>query len=217
MVVSLTLLGIANWTIALVTIILITVFSIALFPFFKQARVYNVETSNARSYSTGKIADVITNIWNLQSYARSQFEEQHLAEVFEEEAQKHQTSWFYMEMIRTAQYSLTGVFVVGVSTATLYLYSKHLVTIGDVTLVFLIVSTILSDVRYVLQRLLDFNEQKSDLQDALSTIVVPHEIEDRSDAKQLIADKGKIEFKKVVFAYDDRGNVFDGLTVTIHA
>lgn len=84
-ILSLVLLFLANTIIGWVTLLIIIVYMAIFYPFLKRVRKLSAITSEARSASVGKIADVITNIWNLQSHARAQYEERHLVEVFEEE------------------------------------------------------------------------------------------------------------------------------------
>lgn len=68
--ISLILLSLSSGIIAGITAVVIVLFAFAFFPFLKKSRKLNQIYSDSRSVSTGKIADVITNIWNLQSHAK---------------------------------------------------------------------------------------------------------------------------------------------------
>lgn len=98
---SLILLAFASPAISAITFIIIIAYLLVFYPSLKKVRKLSAITSEARSASTGKIADVISNIWNLQSNARGRYEEQYLMNTFEYEAAKARTSWRYMENIRT--------------------------------------------------------------------------------------------------------------------
>lgn len=75
---------------------------------------------------------------------------------------------------------------------------------------------ILQTVRNLAQRLLDFNEKRGDIQDVISTIVVPYEIEvNTGDIHESSIDSGSVELRDITFAYDTRGNVFENLSLTI--
>lgn len=81
----------------------------------------------------------------------------------------------------------------------------------------MISTNILQSVRNVSQRLLDFNEKKSTVQDAIDTILVPHEIDMLEEGNRLTAKNGEITLDNITFAYDGRGNVFENLSLTIKA
>ena len=85
--------------------------------------------------STGKIADVISNIWNLQSHARGKHEEVYLIETLEDEARKHVTAWGYMERIRLGQGIVMAVFIGAIGFLTVWLWSLGRVSVGNIVLV----------------------------------------------------------------------------------
>lgn len=99
---------------------------------------------------------------------------------------------------------------------TIWLWSLGKISIGSVLLVFMISLGILQQVRSLAQRALDFNEKKSDIQDAISTIIVPYEIKvNEKDASESPIKSGSIELKNMTFAYDERDDVFKNLTLSI--
>lgn len=121
-----------------------------------------------------------------------------------------------MERIRLGQGIVMAVFIGAIGFLTVWLWSLGRVSVGNIVLVFMISLGLLQTVRNLAQRMLDFNEKKSDIQDAISTILVPYEIEvnERSEHEVPIVS-GSIELQNMTFAYDDRGNVFENLSLTI--
>lgn len=109
-----------------------------------------------------------------------------------------------------------AVFIGAIGFLTVWLWSLGRVSVGNIVLVFMISLGLLQTVRNLAQRMLDFNEKKSDIQDAISTILVPYEIEvnERSEHEAPIVS-GSIELQNITFAYDDRGNVFENLSLMI--
>ena len=213
---SLILLFLSSLIVGGVTLGIIILYMAVFYPFLGRARKLFMVTADARSASTGKIADVITNIWNLQSHARGEYEENRLVESFNDEGMKHQRGWRYMECIRVGQGVMSALFVGIIGYLTIWLWSEGKISVGSVVLVFMIAFSILSTVRNLAQRFLDFNEKKSDIADAISTIIIPYEIEinQKSNTKSPI-QSGKVELQNITFAYDDRGNVFENLSLTI--
>lgn len=121
-----------------------------------------------------------------------------------------------MENIRIGQGIIMAIFITTIGSLTVWLWSLGQVTVGNVVLVFMIALGLLSTVRNLAQRFLDLNEKKSDIADAISTIIVPYEItpiETSSTEAPIVS--GSVELRNMTFAYDDRGNVFDNLTLTI--
>lgn len=213
---SLTFLFLSSTIVGFVTLGIIIVYAAIFYPFLKKARSLSVISSDAQSVSTGKISDVITNIWNLQSHARGKYEESYLVKVFEDEAGKRLASWSYMERIRLGQGIIMSFFIGAIGSLTIWLWSLGKISIGSVVLVFMISLGILQTVRNLAQRMLDFNEKKSDIQDAISTIIIPYEIEvNEKTATESPIASGSVELRNITFAYDERGNVFDNLSLTI--
>lgn len=136
--------------------------------------------------------------------------------VFEDEANKNLTSWGYMERIRLWQGVVMAFFIAAIGIMAIWLWSIKQISIGSIVLVFIVSPGILQSVRSLAQRMLDFNEKKSDIQDAITTIIVPYEIEPQeyNEQEPSITD-GSIELQNMTFAYDERGNVFENLSLTI--
>ena len=121
-----------------------------------------------------------------------------------------------MENIRVGQGIIMAVFITTIGSMTVWLWSLGQVTVGNVVLVFMIAMGLLSTVRNLAQRFLDLNEKKSDIADAISTILVPYEITPiETSSTEAPIESGSVELRNMTFAYDDRGNVFDNLTLTI--
>lgn len=215
-IISLGFLFISNVLIGSITLAIVVVYLVAFYPFLKKFRQMYVLASEAKSASTGKIADVITNIWNLQSHARGDYEESHLVGVFEDESTKGLASWRYMEFIRMAQGIVMAVFIGGIGCLAIWLWSHGKISVGSVVLVFMISLGLLQTVRNLAQRMLDFNEKKGDIQDAINTILVPYEIEvNPVRGENAGISSGSVELRNITFAYDDRGNVFEKLSLMI--
>ncbi|HRI36358.1 MAG TPA: ATP-binding cassette domain-containing protein [bacterium] len=99
---------------------------------------------------------------------------------------------------------------------TVLIWSEGLITIGDVVIVFTLSVAVSRQLRQLSQQLLQFSERLSDVQDALDTLIVPHEIIDIPEAAILRAESGTIEFDETTFRYrEGLPLVFDKLSLSI--
>ena len=185
--------------------------------FTRRVREYGKIYADARSVSTGKLVDTITNIWNVKTHSRTLFEEQYLSGYFDEEAGANKRMSNYSEYLQLLQGFMRNVLALGMTLLAAYLWWQGMVSVGDVVLVFSLSMSVLRMARDGTRRMFDLMERISDIRDALDTVVVPHEITDIPSAPMIEMTRGHITFDRVTFAYDGRGNVFENLSLDIPA
>ncbi|MBQ7633166.1 MAG: ATP-binding cassette domain-containing protein [Alphaproteobacteria bacterium] len=98
----------------------------------------------------------------------------------------------------------------------IYLWYHEKVSIGDVTLVLMLMGMIMDCFTAILGNISTLNTLLGALQAAMMPFVVKHEIVDAPHAKVLKISGGEIEFKNVKFGYDNK-KVFNKLSFKIKA
>jgi ATP-binding cassette subfamily B protein len=107
---------------------------------------------------------------------------------------------------------MTGVIAWAIS-----LWQAGHATAGDVILVATLGVSVLSATRDLAVALVDVTQHLSRLSEALRTLLVPHELVTRSDARRLVATQGSVEFRDVSFSYPNAGTVLSSLNFKIDA
>lgn len=176
-----------------------------------------VETES-RHFLFGQIADKITNIISLFSFASRKRELQSLDKQVSED--------FIPKQMRVYRYD----FKIQVIAGTLYLimfgfilfYMVHLkmmgsISIGDFAFVFGISLVVAEDIWHATISLQEFSRAMGDLKSALSILNIPQGSLDRPNARPLVVKEPTIEFRDVRFGYTDKNLVFKNLNLTIQA
>jgi ATP-binding cassette subfamily B protein len=64
-------------------------------------------------------------------------------------------------------------------------------------------------------QLVSFSQEMGKCSQALSIIVIPHDIVEAPHAKSLVISKGEIKFDQVSFSYHENSNIFENVSLTI--
>lgn len=169
------------------------------------------------------IADIMTAIPTVKSFAGESREDAHFAEVATQWKTKSQHAWLMNNLIDFCRQQMRNVMMVVMIGFTIYMWYMGTASAGDVTLAitsFFIISGYLRDIGRQTTELL---RAVSEMEDVVGFWIREDEIQDAADAKILTIthadNKGAtITFDRVGFAYKvgDR-NIYDDLSVTIQA
>jgi ATP-binding cassette subfamily B protein len=169
----------------------------------------------ARSITTGKIVDSVTNLSSVRLFARLPFERDYLDEFLDAEIKTARTSMAYMEKIHWFQYSAAVVLKVGVLFLAAYLWRYGKIDVAGFVMSISLALLIISEVRNLGRRFLEFFEFIGNIANGVHSIIRPHEVTDVPEAKSLQVRSGSIEFQNVTFGYTAERNVFANLNLTI--
>lgn len=97
-----------------------------------------------------------------------------------------------------------------------YGFQSGEVTIGDFALVIGLNIAIVDFLNQLTHDLTKFSDHCGKIQNAIATIFVNPEIQDKKDAKNLVVKTGKITFEKVTFSYNSKNLLFNELSVLIN-
>ena len=174
------------------------------------------DESESRHKIFGQIADKITNIISIFSYAAKDVElrkiEKHVSNDFLPKQIKVYKYDFMMQIIAGSMYIVMFLFLL---FYMLHLKIAGLVSIGDFAFVFGISLVVTEDIWFTTKTLQDFARAIGDLKSALSVIYTPQENLDPPDAVPLTLKNSEIEFKNVGFTYSEKNIVFDKLNLKI--
>jgi ATP-binding cassette subfamily B protein len=169
----------------------------------------------ARSETTGKIVDSVTNLSSVRLFARLPFEREYLDGYLDAEIKSARTAITYMEKIHWFQYSAAVVLKVGVLFLAAYLWRHGEIDVAGFVMSISLALLIISEVRNLGRRFLEFFEFIGNIANGVHSIIRPHEVTDVPGAKSLQVRAGSIEFQNVTFGYIDDRNVFENLNLII--
>jgi ATP-binding cassette subfamily B protein len=173
--------------------------------------------SSARSTSTGKVVDAVTNLTNIRLFARHSYEHGYLGDFLEREVGAAYRSFGYMEKIRWFQ-SLSGMSLkIGVLLLSLYLWRSGQISIATFVMSTSLSLLIINDVASLSRRFLEFFEATGNIANGVRTLIRPHEVVDKPDAGRLEVSQGRVEFRNVTFGYAPDKPIFEQLDLLIPA
>jgi ATP-binding cassette subfamily B protein len=215
--VSVTLLFNAHHELGLFMLVWATLFVSASFLLARRARPYAVTASAARSETTGKVVDSVTNLASTRLFARSDFEREYLNGYLKKELRAIDRSNAYAERVRWFQFGSAAVLKVGTLYYALRLWQSGAIDVSQFVLAVSLALLIINEIRALSRRFLEFFEYIGNVANGVHTIVKPHELVDEPGAAPVRVKRGAIAFENVTFAYPSRQKLFDHMTVTIPA
>jgi ATP-binding cassette subfamily B protein len=211
------ILGRAHRTLAELVGIWAICFIAASFWLAKRCRPYAVRASAARSETTGKVVDAVTNLTSTRLFARLGFERSYLDAQLKRELHAVSQSNAYSERVRWFQYSAAALLKIGVLYYSLTLWARGDITVAELVVACTTALLIINEARNLSRRFLEFFEYIGNVANGVHTIVREHEIVDGQKAAPARITQGAIEVRNVSFAYTPGHPIFEHLSVTIPA
>ena len=215
--VSITLLTTAHLELGLFVLVWAALFVSASFWLARRARPYAVAASAARSETTGKVVDSVTNLTSTRLFARNEYEREYLNSYLHKELKAIHRSNMYAERVRWFQFGSAAVLKVGTLYYALRLWQSGAIDVAEFVMAVSLALLIINEVRALSRRFLEFFEYIGNVANGVNTIVKPHELVDEPGAEPSRIARGAIRFENVTFGYPSGQDLFEHLTVSIPA
>jgi len=163
----------------------------------------------------GELVDVISNMSVVRVFGALQREHRRIDERIGVEMGARRASLLYLEKLRLLHAAQTAVITAGLLAWAVKMWLDGEATPGDIVLISSLGFTILHGTRDLAVSLVDLTQHVARLDEAIGTLLLPHEMPDAVDATPLLPGPGKVEFKGVHFAYPGRGRTLHGLDLVI--
>ncbi|HEX3837478.1 MAG TPA: ABC transporter ATP-binding protein [Steroidobacteraceae bacterium] len=180
-----------------------------------RARPFAVTAAAARSDTTGKVVDAVTNLTNTRLFARLGFERSYLDRQLKHELVTIRRSNHYSERVRWFQFTAALILKIGTLFYALLLWSRGVISVAEFVVTATTALLIINEARNLSRRFLDFFEYVGNVTNGVHTIIRPHEIIDLPGAIPAHITRGAIELQHVKFGYEGAATVFDDLSVRI--
>lgn len=214
MIVVMTFLPIAAFALLLYGIIYVY----TMYRFSEWKRQADIIEANHNSRMTGFLADTFTNIATIKTFANELFEKVLYATVNEKRKKARIRSWFRANVRDNSINALHNMMRVAMIGLSLWAWSRELISIGEVVLLFSY-SGYISDHLYKFSQVIK-NTMKAyaDAEEMIEIFDHTAAVQDVSSPETLRVTQGCIEFTDVDFYYPESYNpLFSQLAVTIPA
>jgi ATP-binding cassette subfamily B protein len=182
-----------------------------------RTRPFAVAASAARSETTGKVVDAVTNLTSTRLFARLDYERKYLDGQLKKELQAVRRSNSYSERVRWFQYSAAAVLKIGVLYYALQLWGRGEITVAEFVVASTTTLLIINEARNLSRRFLEFFEYIGNVSNGVHTLIKSHEVVDQPGAQGVAIERGRIEFRDVSFGYSADQLIFQHLNVVIPA
>lgn len=176
---------------------------------------HDIKRSLADTKLTGALSDAITNSTNVQLFSGFSFEEKFVGQAVDLLRRLRRYGWTINDIIRAIQGVLGILIEVGVMLAAFHFYQKGTLTLGDFFLFQAYIVTLTNHAWSLGWMMRAVFEAIADAKEAFEIIDKPYDVQDVPGAKDLIVTRGEIEFKDVVFNFNETRTVLDGFNLSI--
>lgn len=163
----------------------------------------------------GELVDIIGNFNVVRAFGATFREQARFAGRMDVEMASRRRSLYYLEHIRLVHAVLTAVMTAGVVAWGIILWQHGQAKVGDLVLITALAFNILHGTRDLAVALVDLTQHIARLDEAISALLVPHDLKDLPDAEDLPAGPGEVAFEAVRFAYPKRPAVLDEFNLVI--
>jgi ATP-binding cassette, subfamily B, bacterial len=166
----------------------------------------------------GEMVDIIGNMLLVRAFGGLRREHRRFDETVGRELKARRRSLQYLEKLRLFHALTTIVLTISVLAWAIVLWQHGAATTGDVVLVTTLGFTILHASRDLAVALVNVTEHMARLAEAISTILVPHELRDHPAAATFGGQqRGSVAFEGIYFNYPGGRKVFENFQLRIEA
>ncbi|WP_441244505.1 ABC transporter ATP-binding protein [Tardiphaga sp. 768_D3_N2_1] len=165
----------------------------------------------------GEMVDVINNMPLVRAFCGLSFEHDRFDETVDRELNARGRSLRYLERLRLTHAAITVALTIGLLAWAIMLWQRGGASTGDVVLICTLGLSILHATRDLAVALVDVTQHVARLSEALSTLLVPHELSDHPEAEPLVKSGAAIAFNNISFRYPGGLQVFDKFTLRLDA
>ncbi len=214
---SIMLLGLVDLTMAAALVVVSLALALLLMRLAAAGRKLHEDYATRAAAVDGELVDVINNMPLVRAFGATLRERSRFADRIGHEMGARTASLRYLEKLRLLHAVSTALLTAGMLGWALLLWQKGQASSGDVVLVVTLGFTILHGTRDLAVALVDTVQHVARLSEALGTLLLPHEMKDRADARALAAARGAVEFRHVTYAYPGTQTVLQDFNLAVRS
>jgi len=178
---------------------------------------YDLKNSTLDSQLTGELADTISNAVTVKTFSRYKYECQNFGKITEEKRYWQRFSW-NLSMLFNVFAGLTMITAeLGAMYYALLLWSNDQISLGTIVLVQTYLFAIMHNMWDIGRVIRDFYHSVAECEEMTKILYLPIDIKDPIKPAVCRINKGHIEFKDVLFKYEDGKTIFKKFNLNIPA
>jgi ATP-binding cassette, subfamily B, bacterial len=162
----------------------------------------------------GEMTDVVVNLPLVRAFGGFLREHRRFEATVERELEARRRSLFHLEKLRIFHAAVTIVLALGLLAWAILLWQAGAATTGDVVLACTLGISVLHATRDLAVALVDITQHIARLAEALSTLLVPHDLRDHPQATPLVRRGASVKFEHVYFRYGDGQKIFEDFNLS---
>lgn len=163
----------------------------------------------------GEMTDVIGNMPTVRAFGGMAREHRRFDATIGRELLARGRSLRYLELLRLVHAAVTVTFTIGLLFWSIHLWRDGSASVGDVVLICTLGLSVLNATRDLAVALVDVTQHMARLSEALTTLLLPHELSDHPEAKLLVRTGARVALQNVGFNYPDGPPLFQSLDLRI--
>ena len=206
-----------NSTMATSLMMVAAIVVVVMFHFAARGKPLHHDFAEKAASVDGEMVDVVGNMTLVRAFCGIGRECFRFDQTVDRELNARRRSLQYLEKLRLAHAAVTVVLTLGLLAWAISLWQNGAASAGDVILVCTLGISVLSATRDLAVALVDITQHMARLSEAVSTLLVPHQLRDDPAAVPLVHKGAAISFKNARFSYPLGRQVFPGLNLDIKA
>ncbi len=163
----------------------------------------------------GEMVDIISNMHVVRAFGATFREHTRLNGRIDGEMAARRKSLFYLEKLRLLHAVMTALITAGLLAWGVIMWQRGEASAGDMVLICSLGFTILHGTRDLAVSLVDLTQQVARLEEAITSLLTPHELPDAANALTLPHGPGRVTFEHVRFGYPGREPVLNDFSLII--
>jgi ATP-binding cassette subfamily B protein len=193
----------ASALLAAASIVVVIMFRIA-----SRGKPLHRDFASKASTVDGEMVDVVGNMGLVKAFGAVGREHRRFDQTIQHELHARRRSLLYLEQLRLGHAIITVTFTLCLLAWAIALWQQGKASAGDVVMVSTLGISVLSATRDLAVALVDVTQHFARLSEAISTLLVPHQLSDHPEAISIVPRGSDIVFDKIDFAYSKRNPVF---------
>ena len=204
-----------NWRLSLFAIIMIPLATITARSLGKRTGKITTQLQEKIGMITTYLSEILKNSKIIKTYQKEQFEFQRADKFLEEAKEKGQKMGIVLVRATPIMEVLTGIMLAGLIYYSAIMVSDGTLEINNFFSFLAAMMLSYQPVRSLATLHIGINQGLSGARRVLAVIDEERKIDDNINAKDLVIDKAKIEYKNVSFAYDDKKEILKSINLKI--
>jgi len=215
-IINMVVLFLVSYELGLFMFVWSVIFIIVIFPMSRKMNFYSFDETQARHRLVGVLADKLSNISTLLSFATRKAELKDLEKNIDQDFMPRQIALYRYDFVVQL---VAGIFYLIMFTSLLFMMiearRRGMISIGDFVFVFGISFSLSDNLWKLITSLQSFVSFYGDFISSFEFLNVPHQFVDHGSAKNLKVTRGDIKLENISFSYLENKPTFTNLTLHI--